>query len=162
MLIEFSGRNEIPASYLGYAEAELWVDGFAGGLRSKQSPLCSLWCPQPERRRSCSCTAGLWNIFGYVGGGLLERGAHLEGAAGGSAGHGCPLSTGTGERMWSKQREKKKTGQNLRDLFWYIIKTENQKHLIDMIQYLNRIHQNNFWICSLIWLLWTFWVVCIF
>lgn len=161
MLIEFSGRNEIPASYLGYAEAELWVDGFAGGLRSKWSPLCSLWCPQPERRWCWSCTASEASL------GMLEvvcwreelfwrvlLGALLLTAA--------LRAPGQGRGCGQKQREKKKTGQNLRDLFWYIIETENQKHLIDTIQYLNRVHQNDFWICSLIWHLWTFWVVSIF
>lgn len=161
MLIEFSGRNEIPASYLGYAEAELWVDGFAGGLRSKRSPLCSLWCPQPERRWCWSCTTSEASL------GMLEvvcwreelfwrvlLGALLLTAA--------LRAPGQGRGCGQKQREKKKTGQNLRDLFWYVIETENQKHLIDTIQYLNRIHQNDFWICSLIWHLWTFWVVSIF
>lgn len=61
-----------------------------------------------------------------------------------------------------KAERKEENRAEPQGFIWYIFETENQEHLIDTIQYLNRIHQNDFWICSLIWHLWAFWVVCIF
>lgn len=80
---------------------------------------------------------------------LLGRDALPEGAAGCFVDQRCSLSVGTG-RGWEhghgppEQRTEKKTWWNIRLLFQCFVETENQKHLIAMIQYLKRIHQAEF------------------